>query len=271
MTRPRPIPLLVAIVAVVAIPVCCALMAERIARYNKAEGRVVYVFGEIEPAAFTYAGRDISVTETPAAEPGEYPALRVAYGDESLSIPITVPPKAHAEQVPGLLRYQDWMKVVRFAPLTGRTLEQLERAIEAGEERDRLALVTRSFRPGANPETWGRVWRKDWIFDFYEFMPDGSIAHERFAYPTARSVAAVEHRRQAEGGIPELDSRSWQFQAADLLMPEGSAPRIIAGDSPLVAAAWTFPAAILSVFTATAALLIAFAPSRSAASPAPRS
>ncbi|HZW10289.1 MAG TPA: hypothetical protein VFF69_10340 [Phycisphaerales bacterium] len=265
MRRPRPIPLAVAVLAVVAIPVFCALMAVRIARYNKAEPRVVYVFGEIEPATFTYAGREIAITERPAPRPGEYPTLHVAYGDQSFSLPMTLAPRPHAEQVPGLLSYGDWMKVVRFAPITGRTLEELEQAIHAGEERDRLALVTRSVRPGANPETWGRVWRKDWIFDFYEFMPDGSITHDRFAYPTARSAAAAQKRRESEGGIPELDSRSWQFQAADLLMPEGSAPRIIAGDSPLVAASWTFPAAILSVFTATAALLVAFAPARPAA------
>ena len=75
-------------------------------------------------------------------------------------------------------------------------------------------------------------------------------------------VRSKGEQPREQGGIPELSSRSWQFQAADLLMPKGSAPKIIAGDSPLVAAGWVFPAAVASVVLATASMVIAFAPPR---------
>lgn len=42
-------------------------------------------------------------------------------------------------------------------------------------------------------------------------------------------------------------------------MPEGST-RILAGDSPIVAAKWPFAGAILSVFVVMVGLLLAFAP-----------
>ena len=151
-----------------------------------------------------------------------------------------------------------------------RDYNQLMQAIGEGKEDDRLVLVTKSIRPGVNPETWGKVWRKDWILDFYEFLPEGGFRHERFAYPHARSAEQQEALRQAErdGGLPELNTRSWQFQMAHLLMPEGSSPRIIAGDSPLVAVGWVFPVGVFSVLAATVFLLLAFAPQRTA-SPAP--
>ncbi len=267
MTRPRPIPLLVAILGVLGVGIFCALMALRIVRYNAEQGRVVYAFMEVHRPSFAYAGHEFTLEEKTAPHEGEYPSLEISYAGQTLSLPITIPPSPYADDLPGLTRYEDWMKIVRFAPLTGRSMQGLIEAMDAGEERDRLAVVVRSIRPGTNPETWGRVWRKDWVFDFYELTPGGTFNHERFAYPTARKVADVAEPRE-QGGIPELDSRSWQFQAADLLMPEGSAPRIIAGDSPLVAADWTFPAAIASVMVATAALLVAFAPARVGPAPA---
>lgn len=261
MRKPRKIPLAVAILAIVATGVFSYLMARRIAAFNAREGRVVHVFKEIYEPQFTYADRSVRIEQAPPPQEGAFPSIEVEYGGASLSIPMTFPPNRFGQKLPGLRKYEDWLKVLRFAPLTGRTFKELVEAMDSGEERDRLVLVVRAIRPGTNPETWGRVWRKDWLFDFYEFMPDGSIAHERFAYPTARTAEDLAEPRE-QGGVPELDAQSWQFQAADLLMPEGSAPRIIAGDSPLVAAGWTFPAAIASVFAGTAALLIAFAPTR---------
>lgn len=266
MQKPRTTPLAIAAISLVLVVVSCVLMARRIVAYNAEQGRVTYLQLEIITPEFNFAGRRVALADIPPSTPDNLGSVSVSFGDDTLTLPVTIPPNEYAEQFPGLERYGDWLRVVRFAPLTGRGTQQLIAAMEAGEEPDRLVLVTRTSRPGVNPNTWGRVWRKDWSFDFYEFLPGGGFHHERFAYPSVRSASQQQQHRdevaEGHGGLPELDTRSWQFQVADLLMPEGSAPRIIAGDSPLVAAGWTFPAAVFAVFGATAGILLAFAPGR---------
>ncbi|MBK7404310.1 MAG: hypothetical protein IPJ41_06655 [Phycisphaerales bacterium] len=258
MQRPKPIPLLTAIVATVLVAVCCAMVAARIVRFNREHGRVVYAFLTLEEPEFSYAGREVRVESVPSAAPGDPGALTVTYGDDTLTFPVAIPPKPHTGSLPILNRNDDWFKIVRFAPLTGRSWDNLMHDMASGAEADRLVVVTRALRPGVNPDTWGSVWRKDWIFDFHEFQPGGGFSHERFAYPSSRDLQQLEARREEDAehkaGLPELDSRSWEFQIADLLMPEGSAPRLVNGDSPLAAVGWWFPAAVVSVFAATGAL-----------------
>ncbi len=267
MRKPRTMPLAIATVALVLVVVSCVLMARRIVAYNAEQGRITYLQLEVTTPEFNFAGRQVALTDIPPSGPGDLGSVNIIYGEELITLPISIPLNEYADQFPGLERHSDWLRLVRFAQLTGRDTKQLLAAMEAGEEPDRLVLVTRATRPGVNPDTWGRVWRTDWTFDFYEFLPEGGFGHERFAYPSARSASQQQQRRdeaaEGHGGLPQLDTRSWQFQVADLLMPEGSAPRIIAGDSPLVAAGWTFPAAVVSVFLVTTGLLLAFAPERS--------
>ncbi len=264
MRRPRTVPLLIAILSLALAIGAVVLMANRIVEYNKAQGRTTYVQFEVNDRDFVYADQPVSIEDLPPKGNADLGSIRVTFGDESLNLPVTIPPNDFADRFPGLERHSDWMRLVRFAKLTGRDYHELMHALGTGQEDDRLVMVTKSIRPGVNPETWGKVWRKDWIFDFYEFLPQGGFRHERFAYPHARSAEQQDAQREAEaqgkGGIPDLDTRSWQFQMAHLLMPQGSAPRIIAGDSPLVAVGWIFPATILMVFVTTLSLLLAFAP-----------
>lgn len=270
MRRPRTIPLALALLSVALMLGAVVLMALRIVDYNKTQGRATFVQYEVTDNQFSYNDLPVSVEDLPADAAAEHGSVRITFGDEVLLLPVTIPPNEFADNFPGLERHADWMRLVRFAELTGRDYDQLMQAIGEGEEEDRLVLVTKSIRPGVNPETWGKVWRKDWMFDFYEFLPEGGFRRERFAYPHARSAEQQEALREAEGdgGLPELNTRSWQFQMAHLLMPEGSSPRIISGDSPLVAVGWVFPVGVFSVLAATVFLLLAFAPQRTA-SPAP--
>lgn len=266
MRRPRTLPLVLAAAGVLVMLGTAVLVARRIADYNAEHGRVTYLQSEVLQPEFTYSGRDVAIEDLPPSSGADHGSVRVTYGEEALVLPVTIPPLEYSEFFEGLERHSDWLRLVRFAKLTGRDFDELMAAMDAGEESDRLVLVTKTVRPGSNPDTWGRVWRKDWTFDFYEFLPEGGFHHERFAYPTSRSAEQQEARREAEserrGGIPELDTRSWQFQVAHLLMPEGSAPRIIAGDSPLVAVGWPFPIFIVAALTTIGSLFVAFAPER---------
>lgn len=267
MTSPRPAPLAIAILALVSVGLSSAQLARRIVAYNAADGREIYAFMEVYRPEFTYAGRDVTVEVVPGESEDRPASVVFRYGDDELNVPVLVPLRPYSAQLSGLHRFEDWFKIIRFAPLTGRSMEALQDAVEGGEVEDRLVLVQRSVRPGVNPETWGEVMRKDWIFEFNEFLPEGGFKRERFAYPTRRSVTD-EPAPAGAGGLPELDSRTWQYQAADLLMPKGKAPRIMAGDSPLIAAGWTFPVAVVSVLIAAVALVAAFAPRRKPPLPA---
>jgi hypothetical protein len=272
MRRPRPRPLAIAVLSLVMVAVSCVLMARRIVDYNLKQGRITYLQLEVHDREFNFAGRPVTLVDLPPDGPESHGAVRVSYGEDSVTLPVTIPPLEFSDQFPGLERHGDWFRVVRFAQLTGRNFDELAAAMDAGVEGDRLVIVSKTLRAGANPDTWGRVWRKDWIFTFYEFNPEGGFTHERLGYPTVRTAKQQQKRREdeadGEGGLPELDTRSWQFQIADLLMPEGSAPRIIKGDSPLVGTGWTFPVAVFSVLAATFGLLLAFAPDRTVQLPA---
>ncbi len=272
MIRPRKKPILVAAVSFVCFVLFTVLLAQRIVHYNKTEGRIVYAFMPINDRAFSFAGKDVRVEEVPAdpAHPADMGSVRFVYGDDELVLPVTIPLNRYADEMPDLTRHNDWMRILRFAPVTGRRIADLEADMDAGKIPDRLVIATRSLRPGVNPETWGKVWRTDWLFDFYEFLPKGGFSHERFAYPLSHKPGEVgngPHGEFLRGGIPELDSRSWEYQAADLLMPDGSTPRIAATDSPLIAAGWTLPAIVVSVFVMTGSLAFAFAPPRVGQSP----
>ncbi len=131
-------------------------------------------------------------------------------------------------------------------------------------------LVTRVQRPGADPETFGKVFRSDWRFDFYELDPAGGIIrHPRLAFPeSARSLARRQDKARREGRpIPErnpdeLQPGTWQFQAAMLVMPTGSAPNDLRQRPAFAAVGWTLPAASISLVVAMLSFALAVAPSR---------
>lgn len=235
-------------------------MARRLADFVERHGRIVYAFRPVADDRFEYAGRAVVFEDLPATEAEPFGALLLRYADEEMRLRVTVAPRAHARSLPGLVRHEDWMRVLRFAPLSGRTDREFADGLASGEITDRIVVVARTPPPGADPETWGRIWRKDWTFDLYELLPDGSIRHERYAYPQGRPYspdAPAEHN-----GLPTLRPDSWQFDAALHVMPEGSGPRIMAADSAIRAAGWTLPAASIAIFAFVAALLVAVAPQR---------
>lgn len=260
MSRVRVIAAAVSLVALLCAIASGYLMARRLADFVERHGRVVYAFRPVADPGFEYAGRPVVFEDLPATEAEPFGALLLRYGEGEARLRVTVAPRAHAQSLPGLVRHEDWMRVLRFAPLSGRTDSEFAEGLASGEIADRIAVVARTPPPGADPETWGRIWRKDWTFDIYELLPDGAIRHERYAYPQGRPYspdAPTEHN-----GLPTLRPDTWQFDAALHVMPEGSGPRIMAADSAIRAAGWTLPAASIAIFAFVAALLVAVAPER---------
>jgi hypothetical protein len=217
------------------------------------QNRELFVFEPVTDRTFRFAGRPVSI-EDRKDERSETVVVR--NGDAELVLNPPVP--SGPEQLPGLLRHEDWMQVLRFAPRRGLSIGELQQKIDAGEIADRLAIVIRSPRPGADPATWGQVWRKDWVFDFYEFQPAGEITHERLKYPTNRSGEPA--------GPDELVEGTWQFDAALMVMPKGSVPKAQFREDGWKAMGLTLPAAMVAFLASMGFVIAAFSGRREAVS-----
>lgn len=251
--------------------------ATRIAEANRESDKELFVFQVIPDRTFTYAGRPVTIEDWADGQGNE--GVEIRFGDQSLRLRAPVPP-GH-EQLPGLVRHEQWLRVLRFAPRRGITMEELLRRIDAGEVRDRLAVVVVSPRPGSDPQRWALVWHRDATFDIYEFLPDGGLTHERFEYPEsdrslARRQAAARSRGEAipQRSSTELVEGTWQYHAALLALPKGRepTPRFIADGWE--AAGWPLPAAMAATALACLTLIAGLgeiAKARRQRSPWPRS
>lgn len=221
----------------------------RIVGYYRDNARELYVFSPLTAREFTYAGHPVSLTDT-TDEAGN-PAVRLRYGDQERFLPAPVDP--YPEAVPGLLRHERWLRLLRFAARGRLSPEEFQRQIESGQIADRLVVVAMRPRSGPDVRT-GHTWRRDLSFDFYELLPDGSIATERLHYPTNRPG------REPKPG--QLHPGTWQMDAAMLLLRPGEAPAQSFSNDAIEVLGWTLPVAAVSFLVLTLSLAFAAAPSR---------
>ncbi len=236
------------------------IVASRLAEHQRLNGRTIYVFNPVVEPAFEYAGNAVTIESIEPTEAQPLGSVRVTYGDASFDLLVPFEQRTHAANLPGLVEHEDWLRVLRFAPLTGHSPEEFVRGIESGEIPDRLCVVARIPRQGADAATWGRIWKRDWTFGIHELLPDGTIRTERFAYPQGRPYD--EAPPTEVGGLPVLQPDTWQYDASLYVMPTGSTPKIRIIDSALRAVGWPFAAAVVFFSLATAAAVIAFVPTR---------
>jgi hypothetical protein len=229
-----------------------ALMMQRIIAFHEASPRHFFRFQQLSERQFTYAGRPVTVADDPPT--GQAEAVVVTYGDETLRLRRTIP--TGRDGMPGLIEHMDWLRIMRFADASGMTDEQFVQRLGTPELPDRLVVVTRSTRPGANPESWGKVWKRDWVFDFYEFKTEGGFEYQRLRYPTAT--------RMKEPKPGELHENTWQFQAAMHLMPQAgnAGPTRNFRQDALAAVGWTLPLSMFAGLVGVVALFFAAAPAR---------
>lgn len=249
-----------AILSVVLLLISGWFMAQRIADFHSEHRRNIFLFKEVDDRSFTFANRKVTLTDE--TDKAGVDHVNIAYGDENLRLRVTIP---GMKELPGLRPHMDWLRVVRFLPMNSGDAVESVKASFNGENVDRLVIVTRTPPPGADPKTWGSVWRKDWVFDFYEFNPAGGFARERLNYPTTR--------RSEPEKAGELAENTWQMQAALLLMPKGMGPNYKPKNDALSAVGWTLPAAGCSVALLLGSILVAAGggdPSKAAKAP-PRS
>ena len=221
MNRLAKLGLIITATAGVALAASLVFMAQRISAFNERQPSAEWHVQAVQDRAFTFNGRQISITDlTPPAEASDsaLPAalsstvgkMRIRYGDQSLELSV----KAPAGAFPDLGGYTEWLSLVFFAPIRQGQVDVNWRDGQG----IRLALANRS-TAGYDSDTWGAVRIKDWVFDIVEFLPDGTFATQRMQF------------RDRRGRLPALASdpnttilpiaeRSWQWQAALFAVPK---------------------------------------------------
>lgn len=208
MALKRPIPAITLAISAVVFIASAAWLGVKIAAFNRDKLPARAHFMPIEAEHFRFGTREVHFTEE--RSPSGQKVVVVAFGDESIRLPETIP--GGVEELPDLRRYEDWLRVYRFILVKGKSAEDAIRAIETDEVDDRLAIVVRTPPPGTDHRTWGEVWAHGWMFDIYELTEKGEIVHERLAYPSKRRG----NEPPKEG---ELVEGTWQYDAAMTSIP----------------------------------------------------
>jgi hypothetical protein len=261
--RPRRrLALIIAALALLALIATGAEMARRVSAHYQTSDRELYVFNPVMERQFTYAGRAVTIEDEEDPE-----RVVVTYGDQRIEIIPTLP--SLSGDLPGLTRHESWLRVLRFAPRRGMSLEELQRRIDAGEVRDRLVLVTRHPPVGAEPDSVEQAARSQWTFTLHEFLPGGAFHTQRLRYPeTDRALRRRQREARAAGrDVPdrradELREGTWEYYAALLAMPPASAPKPTFVGDAVGSMGWTLPATSLLILVLLVSLAFALAPSR---------
>lgn len=210
MNRSRATALIFAAAGVVGMAFSGISLSHRVVEYNEKAEHKLYAFAPFDSTSFAFRDKPVTITDV---EKDGIRRLIVDYNGDQISLVATL---ANPVKLPDLKSHEDWMQILRMADATGMDFDELNLKLKSGEVKPRLIIVTRSPRPGTEVG-WAETLRKDWVFDFYEFLEEGGFRHERWNYPNTR-----------EGRLPaadELQPGSWQFEAALRLMPR-SAPTI---------------------------------------------
>lgn len=274
MTRTRTISLVFVAASLVATLLGGFFMARRVDEHNRTDGRELFAFMTVDRRSFMFASREVTLVD----ERDEYGNdwLNVHYGDETLRVRATRTPDP--EGLPGMSRHMNWMRVLRFAPLRGVDGQALEEAIRAGRIQDRLAIVVHIPFQGADPDTFGEVWKRSTSFDFYEFMPDGTFLRQRKAYPESDKALSYRQRAAKRDGKPipersasDLSPDSWQYQASSIvragrdrptMMPGAMSPDLSFSQDAVGSMGWTLPFTSTSILVLATSIAFVFAPRR---------
>jgi hypothetical protein len=261
-------------------------MATRVGAFNKSADRELFVYASVIDRTFTYADREVrfvdSVKESLQAEgePGELPfgaeRVTIHYGDDTLELVPTMQPDP--AELPGLTRHMNWMRVVRFAPRSGLSIDELEEAIQSREVTDRLAIVVFEPPRGADPRTYGEVWKRDAWFSFHELLPGGGFRSQRLKFPESKRSFERRTQQALRDGEPaptrpeyELEPRSWQYGAAQIvrsgrdqptMLPGSMTPDLAFSSDAIGSMGWTLPLTSIATLAFAVSLALAFAPRR---------
>lgn len=255
----RSMALVALVVSLLALVVSVGMMARRVGEYTQNRSTPLWIFEPLDVRTFSYSGRPVRITDE--TDPDGHDVVVIDYGGEVLRLRATLP--SMPPQVPGLVRHQDWLRVMRFAEHGRGSISEVAQGVISGDIPDRVVAVVkqplRELEADA-PAVAKLPGRRGWKFDFYEFRPEGGFAvqkdlrlPERERDYARRAAAAQRAGRDTPGPLPgTLQAGTWQADAAMIMMP--SEPLFSAAYSPgprqsmgtVRAMGWTMPSAAFS-------------------------
>ncbi len=201
------------------------------------------------------------VPTDPASPRAAYESfLRLDYAGNQTLLRVKKPPVFDMET---LALYDEWAKVLAINDV-GRDDAGRQQAIPGTE---RLLIVTRLTPDGFDPESWGSVRRDDWVFDFYQLKPDGTVETTRHRWPRGRRGEArllTEAENPLRDIVP-LKPRTLEYFAAMHVIPKLNVPKYKFDDTALSprVLGWTLPVSMLGALGFVGGLVFAIAPPRS--------
>lgn len=258
------------VVSSAGVAVATVFMARRVASFN-ATLPEQFLFKTQTAREFSAFGHPVTIEDatldsSPTAGGQPQSAVRVTYGDASVTIPVIAP---KVKGFKDLTTYEESFRVLSFAPIK----EGKADIKPFSDENWRAVVVAREQRPGFDQDTWGEVRVKDWTWAVYELKPDGTIAGPRTIQyrdrrgRTPAEVYARDELKKAGKPVPQLpeqggqrltnvepiDERTWEWQAALFTLPKMQVSRYryrtdaVDGSAGTPGMGWTFPLAGFSV------------------------
>ncbi|GAB4517324.1 MAG: hypothetical protein Tsb0013_21600 [Phycisphaerales bacterium] len=221
--------LAITLVGVVGICVSIPWLVAKLRERNVTTMRLVAQF---EAPAFEIAGEEFRVERVPPLEEGEVErengdpdaALRVHWRGQTHDFALGPNNKPYE---PGLKAYGLWFGVLLLAD-GAATEEEFERMwTEGGAVEPYFVAAARYPAEGYDPETWGKVRRQEWMYEFVRFRFDGdpedAIEVARKPYEQVDALY-LPGKYTEERYLPTADERQrdlWQYYASTYVTPPG--------------------------------------------------
>lgn len=263
-------------------------MSARVSEFHRqmtGTGPIVFDFDRAFARSITFdagpfKGRSLTLTDTWIGDPDDpqrrRPGLRIDWDAASTTIPVIAPldRAGRLSNMDGLEIYEESLAVLSFVPIIdGRRLPP---------DSQHLRMVVVARRTDFDPDTWGAVRVRDWVFQFVELLPDGSLRPApdqpprlmQFRDRRGRIPAEVSAREELAAANPAtpppplppdgprltsvepIEERTWEWQAALHALPKGQVSRYRFQTTAVSAMGWTLPAAGLAVLGALAGLAV---------------
>lgn len=188
-----------------------------------------------------FRGKPVTINDTKID--GTQPAIRLQYGDQTVTFAVHPPP---IHDYPDLGGYTEWMQPVLFAPITKG---QIDIDWETGDG-VRMVIVNRRTAANFDQDTWGAVKVKEFQFDIFELTPAGQISQRTAQFPSKEYRTGKPYlpakKLDPNAQIEMLQERTWEWQAALFALPAMQIGRYRYSNDAVAGMGWTLPASGVS-------------------------
>ncbi|MDX2114438.1 MAG: hypothetical protein SFZ24_02290 [Planctomycetota bacterium] len=185
---------------------------------------------------------EVRTIDPPADQPETRSVIEIHWRGEVLRYEIE-PGMRDETRLPGLLRHEDWLRVLIMAE-GARSDVEIMQGVQEGRIEPRLIITMRRPAEDYEPGSWGDVRRKEWRYRFIELLPPGKAGADGSVFSVSESTYGeldklADRKYRAEHG---LQDEVWKYFAMQHVTP----PTLVRARSRPIAEAmqamgWTWP------------------------------